>query len=223
MLHRVIISGLLLVVFSSFVNSLQAEEKYEPSRWESTIAKFKAMDKEKFPAKGQILFIGSSSIKGWNLKKSFPKFDTINRGFGGSHVEDSVYYADQIVLPYQPKTIVMYAGDNDINHGYSVERVSADFDKFVAIVHKELPKTKIIFVAIKPSIKRWELVEKMRAANTLVRKTCEADQRLVFLDIDGPSLGKDGKPRKELFKEDGLHLNEKGYKIWNNLLRPHIK
>jgi len=99
----------------------------------------------------------------------------------------------------------------------------ADYRQFVAKVHAKLPKTRIVFVAIKPSISRWRLVEKMRAANSLIKAEADADDRLVFLDIDRPMIGDDGKPREELFKSDGLHLNPTGYELWSDLLRPHLK
>ena len=194
-----------------------------PERWEKHIRAFEARDKKSPPPKGEILFVGSSSIVGWNTKKWFPDLKTINRGFGGSDVSDSLHFADRIILPYRPRTIVLYAGDNDIARGKSPQRVLADYKALVAKVHAALPRTRIVFVPIKPSLARWKLVGKMREANALIRAVTEADERLGYVDIDTPMIGADGRPRGELFKKDGLHLNEAGYKLWSSLLRPHLK
>lgn len=200
-----------------------AEEATDPhAKWEPAIAKFEAADAANPPEKGGVLFVGSSSIRLWDLDKSFPKLGAINRGFGGSEIADSTYFADRIVTKYEPRTIVLYAGDNDVAKGKSPERVHADFGAFVKRVRGTLPRTKIVYIAIKPSLSRWKLVEKMRKANAMIAADCAADELLVFVDIDTPMLGDDGKPRPELFKDDGLHLNKKGYALWAELIRPHV-
>jgi lysophospholipase L1-like esterase len=204
------------------------EEKAKPAvkpedRWESAIAAFEARDKKKPPPKDGILFVGSSSIVGWDVAKSFPGLPVINRGVGGSQIADSVRYAERIVLPHRPKIVVFYAGDNDLAAGKSPQQVAADYRAFVKKVHDALPKTRIVYVGIKPSIARWKLVDKVREANSLIRGAVEKDPRLVFVDVEKPMLGADGKPRGELFKPDGLHMNADGYKVWNELVGPHLK
>ncbi len=192
------------------------------ARWESAIEKFEQADAKNPPEKGGVLFVGSSSIRLWKLDESFPKLGAANRGFGGSEIADSTHFADRIVTKHEPRVVVLYAGDNDVAKGKSPERVHGDFNAFVKTVHAELPETRIVYVAIKPSIKRWSLVGKMRRANALIAKECEKDDRLAFVDVDRPMLGDDGKPRAELFLADGLHLNEKGYALWTKLVRPHL-
>ena len=197
--------------------------KFHPTRWEETIKKFEAADKQSPPAPGGALFIGSSSIRMWNLAKHFPEEkNAINRGFGGSHMADSTHYAERIAIPYQPRVIFIYAGDNDINGGKTPQRVLSDYQAFVKKIHAKLPETRIVYIAIKPSIARWKLVDKMREANALIRKEAESDKRLAFIDIDTPMIGDDGKPREEFFIKDGLHLSEAGYKIWSDLVRPYL-
>jgi len=191
-------------------------------RWESAIACFEDLDKQKPPPKDGILFVGSSSIVGWDVAKSFPGLPVINRGFGGSQIADSVHYAERLVLPHRPKIVVFYAGDNDIASGKTPQKVLADYQAFVKKVHDALPKTRIVYVGIKPSLARWKLIDKIREANGLIRVVVEKDPRLVFVDVEKPMLGDDGKPRDELFKADGLHLNAEGYKLWNELLAPHL-
>jgi lysophospholipase L1-like esterase len=194
----------------------------EENRWESKIRQFEAQDRREMPPEGGILFVGSSSIVGWKLDESFPGLPVINRGFGGSHLADCVHFIDRIVLPYRPMIIVLYAGDNDVAAGKSPERVLRDYREFVKRVHDALPETRIVFIAIKPSIRRWNLVEKMREANRRIRAVTEKDDRLAYVDIDRPMIGDDGKPRPELFKPDGLHLNAEGYKLWSARVLPHL-
>jgi len=200
-----------------------AETKRAANRWEHHIQRFEQQDAGQFPPEGAVLFLGSSSIVGWDLDKWFPDLETINRGFGGSEISDSIHFADRIVIPYKPRTIVFYAGDNDIAHNKTPERVATDFRRFAAKIHAALPKTRIVFVAVKPSIRRWALVDKMRAANAGIRDLCEKDERLVFVDIDTPMIGENGKPKPDLFRDDGLHLNPAGYRLWSDLVRPHLK
>jgi len=201
----------------------EAQEANPSARWESAIREFEKADNASPPAKGGVLFIGSSSIKRWNLDETFPgKTDYINRGFGGSQIADSIYFADRILIPYKPRAVVLYAGDNDLAKGKSPKQVAADFAEFVKTVHAELPKTKIIFVAIKPSLARWGIVDKVRAANKMIAKQCKQSELLAFVDIDKPMLGDDGKPRESLFVSDGLHLSKEGYALWVSLMAPHI-
>ena len=195
----------------------------EESRWEKTIQAFERRDVENPPPKGEILFIGSSSIRLWKTSEDFPEFTIINRGFGGSQTADSVEFANRIAIPYAPRLVVLYAGDNDISSGKSPEQVLEDTKTFFAVLHEALPDTRIVYVAIKPSLARWRLVEKMRAANALIRAHCETDARLEFVDIDTPMLGDDGKPREELFIQDGLHLSREGYDLWNSIIRPYLR
>jgi len=201
----------------------RADEKPTPSRWESAVAAFEKQDLEKPPAKNGILFVGSSSIRFWNLPKSFPELSAINRGFGGSELADSVRFAPRLVLKHEPRLVVLYAGDNDIGAGKSPEQVAADFRAFATIVHQGLPDTKVIYLSIKPSVLRWKLWPKMQQANGLIEAYCKEEKGLTFVDITKAMLGEDGKPRRELFAGDGLHLNEKGYALWASVLKPYLK
>jgi lysophospholipase L1-like esterase len=192
-------------------------------QWEKAIRAFEEQDRQQPPPENAILFAGSSSIRVWDLKKYFPQLAAINRGFGGSKIAECAYFADRIVLPYKPSTIVFYAGDNDIASGVSPEQVFEDFKAFAAKVHAALPGTRIIFISIKPSPARWALVDKMREANKLIRAFVQTDKRLTYVDVEPAMLGPDGKPRKELFVSDGLHLNADGYALWTSLVTPYVK
>lgn len=190
--------------------------------WESTIAAFEAADRVSPPPKGEIVFVGSSTIRMWDTARAFPDLTIINRGFGGSELSDAIRYVDRIVTPYQPRLVVVYAGDNDISGGLLSEQLAVDFERFVQRVHARLPQTRILFIGVKPSLLRWTQVYRMRAANEIIRAFCERDERLAFLDFDSVMLGWDEKPRKELFLEDGLHLSAQGYQIWNTVIRPYL-
>ena len=191
-------------------------------QWESAIAAFEAADKASPPPKGEIVFVGSSTIRLWDVGHSFPDLKIINRGFGGSELADSVRYADRIVIPYEPRLVVVYAGDNDISGGLLSEQVAVEFERFVRKVHAKLPQTRILYIAVKPSLLRWTQVYRMRSANEIIRAFCERDERLAFLDFDNVMLGWDEKPRPELFVADGLHLSAEGYRLWSTVIRPYL-
>ena len=193
------------------------------SRWEKAISAFEKQDRQQPPPKNAVLFVGSSSIRLWKLSEYFPKEKLINRGFGGSEIADSNHFADRIILKHQPRTVVLYAGDNDIAKGKTVKRVTADFRTFVKTVRGNLPDVNILFIAIKPSIKRWNLSETMLAANREIQSICDDGDRLSFVDIWKPMLGDDGRPRTGLFAKDGLHLNGDGYKLWTKVLKSHLE
>ena len=194
-----------------------------PERWEKDIQAFETADRENPPKPGGIVFVGSSSIRKWDtLQQDFPGHQVLNRGFGGSEMSDAVHFADRIVLPCKPRMVVVYAGDNDISRDETPARVAADFDALVKKIHRALPETRIGFIAIKPSLKRWELREPMQEANARIRRRCQQDARLVYLDVWKPMLGPDGTPREALFVKDGLHLSPEGYRVWREVVAPHL-
>ena len=194
------------------------------AKWEKEISAFEASDKTNPPPREPILFVGSSSIRLWkSLAAAFSAHKVINRGFGGSQIDDSIALADRIIVPYQPKLIVFYAGDNAIANGKSPDQVFADFQTFVNKVHRALPKTRIAFISIKPSPSRWNLADKQKAANQLIKALCEKEKQLSYIDVFTPMLGANGEPRPELFVDDKLHLNAKGYELWESVIRPCLK
>lgn len=194
------------------------------AKWEKAIAAFEASDRTNPPPCGAIVFVGSSSIRLWKtMEQDFPEHRVINRGFGGSQIADATAFASRIILPYQPRMVVLYAGDNDIAAGKPPEQVLADFRAFVRTLHRADPQLRVACIAIKPSLKRWNLVGQGRAANRRIADFCRKDSRLIFIDIATPMLGADGRPRQELFVEDGLHMTPAGYAIWRDAVRPHLR
>ncbi len=191
--------------------------------WEETIKNFEDWDrKNSFPANA-VLFVGSSSIRLWPTRECFAGLELINRGFGGSKIYEVNYFTNRIVLPYKPKMIVFYAGDNDIAGDMSAQQVFEDYQKFVKLVHSDLPDTRIIFISIKPCRSRWSYWPVMVEANKLIREFSDKDTRLFYFDGAAPLLDDKGEPKDELFLDDKLHLNSKGYDVWTKLLRPTIE
>jgi lysophospholipase L1-like esterase len=190
-------------------------------RWEREVAAFEAADRASAPNKGEIVFVGSSTIRLWDLNASFPDLTTINRGIISSEMSDAVRLVDRIVTPYAPRVVVVYAGDNDIM-GITSEQITINFERFVRAVHTRLPTARILYIGIKPSPLRWGQVDRMRAANAMIEQFCERDDRLGFVDVDHALLGWDEKPRPDLYVEDGLHLSAAGYQILTTLVRPFL-
>jgi len=193
-----------------------------PSQWRADIAAFVAHDRSYPPPQHGVLFIGSSSIRFWapTLATDFPGVPVIDRGFGGSAIADSTYYADRIVVPYHPALIVMYAGDNDIAEGLSPSGVAADFRAFVARVRHDLPHVPVVYISIKPSLARWSLWPRMREANRLILQWAATQRGVDYVDVASRMLQADGRPRAALFRPDGLHMTPAGYALWIAALKP---
>lgn len=202
--------------------SAQDSESYK--RWEKEIAAFAEIDRKQTPPENAILFTGSSSIRMWTtLGQDFPSIRFINRGFGGSHFEELLHFAPQIVLPYKPKLIVVYSGENDIVSGQSAENVLADFKAFVAFRDKNLPLTPIVYISMKPSILRLAEWPEMKRGNDLIKAEIANHKRVRYADLASKMLGPDGKPLPDIFLFDNLHMNAKGYAIWREHLAPFLK
>ena len=212
--------GLALVLSPALARAADTNQSHH-LQYEPAIRAFEAADQTNPPPRGAVLFIGSSSIRKWtNAPAQFPAHQIINRGFGGSHLSDSVAFAERIVLPYRPRVVVLYAGDNDIAADKSPEVVLADFKTFVAKIHAALPETRIAFLAIKPSPSRMKFLAQIKSANRLIREFIAGNPKLVHVDVFTPMLGADGQPRAELFASDRLHLNDDGYKLWAGIVGP---
>lgn len=217
---------LFVAVLLSCANfGLQAQTKpvHPSQRWEKTIATFEDADKKSPPPQNAILFIGASGIARWKtLAQDFPGQTVINRGFGGSQIEDSIYYADRIIIPYHPRMIVFQAGGNDLNSGKSPERVAKDFEAFVAKVRGALPAVRICYLGVGPSPRRWAQREKQQQANRLIQDIIAQGKNMVFIDSWASFLGPDGMPNDGLFVEDKLHHNAEGYRIRTRFVEPFL-
>ena len=199
------------------VSPVLSQPKERP--FQKDIQAFARQDSLQVPPQEPILFIGSSSFTFWKeVQKDFPGYTILNRGFGGSHISDVNYYFNSIVAIYKPRIIVLYAGDNDIASKKTPEQVLADYKDFVTLVHRDLPKTKLIYLPIKPSPSRRSMWKNMKQANSLIKMYIESDKTQYYSDTATPMLDITGKPYSDLFVSDSLHLSEKGYDLWSKVL-----
>jgi lysophospholipase L1-like esterase len=193
-------------------------------RLELEIRAFEASDRAAMPAPSGIVFVGSSSIRLWrSLAADFPGLPVLNRGFGGSTLPEVNHYLSRIVLPYHPRTIVLYAGDNDIALGRSPRQIVDDYRAFVKRVRDSLPRVRIVVIGIKPSPSRWKLADLQREANRLVREVVARDTLQSFVDVFAPMLGDNGRPQPSFFVADSLHMTPAGYSVWRTQVAPHVR
>ena len=212
----------IAVFLSFFLGAAVFAQTVVPPFWVE-IQAFKKGDSVQPPPKHAILFVGSSSFQKWtDVQAYFPNDTIINRGFGGSSLPDLIRYADAVIVPYQPKQVVIYCGDNDLAASDTVtaQTVYQRFVQLFGIIRSQLPQTAIAFVSIKPSPSRAQLMPKMKEANALIKAFLQTKPKTAFVDIFSPMLLPDGRPKPELFLEDSLHMNANGYKIWQKELQP---
>jgi lysophospholipase L1-like esterase len=195
-----------------------------PDKWAADIDRFIATDAGQPPQEGAVVFVGSSSIVFWTtLAEDFPGVTSINRGFGGSELADAVFYADRIVIPYHPRIVVLYDGENDLWNGKTPETVASEFKAFCAKLRAAQPETKLLYLAIKESPSRATIREQVFEANKLIAADCAMEARCTYVDVATPLLDSKGRPRPELFRDDQLHLAPAGYAIWTKVLAPYLK
>lgn len=211
-----------LIIFLLFAVTIsQAQEP----RFINEIRYFKKLDSLKFPPKNAIVFIGSSSFTRWkDVASYFPNHTIINRGFGGSSLPDVINYIPDIVFPYQPKQVVIYCGENDFTAAGGIEAsvVVNRVKELVALIRSQYPKIPIAFVSIKPSPSREKYFTKMKEANAAIKKWMKKKKRnLQFINVFDAMFNDDGT-LKDLFVEDKLHMNAKGYAIWQKIMEPYL-
>ena len=199
-----------------------AAEYPDPERFRPAIDAFLAADAEAPPPKGAIVATGSSSMRGWHdrIAEDLAPLTIIPRGFGGSNMKDVRHFLDELVLRHEPRAVLLYEGDNDAAAGATPEEILAHFDAIAAGIHEVLPRTRIYILAVKPSIRRWNLWDTMSATNAMLADRAGKDAHLTFIDVATPMLGEDGKPLPEIFVADNLHMNDAGYDIWRDTVRP---
>jgi lysophospholipase L1-like esterase len=213
------LTGLFFLLFTFYFAAAQP--------FAADIAAFKKQDSLSFPPVNTILFVGSSSFTNWkDVQDYFPKQKIINRGFGGSSLTDVTRYENDIIFPYKPKQIVIYCGENDIA-GDSAVTGKTVFERFKQLyndIRIHTVNVPIVYISMKPSPARWNLKNKMMEGNRLIQKFLKSRNRnAVFVDVWKTMLGPDAKPMEDLFVEDMLHMNKKGYAIWQKLIEPYLK
>ena len=214
----------LITLFATVIlsaNSLTAKADPDPARFSNAIATFEKEDAGRKPVADLTLFTGSSSIRMWkSLTTDFPDRKVLNRGFGGSHISDVLNHFEVVVSRHKPKAIVLYCGENDLWSGKPPKQVFTAFLEFVRRVHALDSKTKIHYLAAKPSPKRFEKWGIYQTCNSLISDHSAKDKRLHFVDVSKVMLGKNGQPLPDIWLKDKLHMNATGYARWTKFLRP---
>ena len=194
--------------------------------FEKEIIAFEAKDSVNKPVTGQILLYGSSTIRFWascDTDFACKNLKVVNRGFGGSQTHEANMYFDRVVVPQKPKYIFFYEGDNDINAGKSVDSVFLEYKTFVQKVKTQLPKTRVILFAVKPSPSRIQYFDKQKELNNRLWQWVKSEKGIYFIDVFRRMLDKDGKPDPSLFRPDMLHMKPEGYAIWTKEVQKLLK
>jgi lysophospholipase L1-like esterase len=182
---------------------------------------FKQKDSVQFPAANQVLFIGSSSFTLWkDVQEYFPQHKILNRAFGGSTLVDLIRFRYEVIYPYQPKQIVIYCGENDFaaSDTVTVEIVMQRFKTLYNLVRAKYASVPLLYVSMKPSPSRVHLLSKYKEANKQIETFLKKEKKSAFADVFYPMLKADGTVMDDIFKEDNLHMNAKGYAIWKKVL-----
>jgi len=196
----------------------------KPAFW-NDIQQFRKQDSVQPPPSNAILFVGSSSFTRWtDVQNYFPGYTIINRGFGGSTLVDVLRYEEDVIFKYNPKQVLIYCGENDFASSDTITPTTV-FNRFKTLfseIRTVYPKVPIAYISMKPSPSRWNLRDKFMTGNHLIEDYLKKQKNAQFISVWKPMLGSDGKPKKELFVEDNLHMNAQGYAIWQKIIQPTL-
>jgi len=197
------------------------------SKWESEIAAYEELDRESPVEPDGVVLLGSSNIRLWNtLADDFPGMNVVNRGVGGCRLEELAVFAPRLLAAVKPRVILVSAGTNDIASGATTDSIRESFMRFVTAVRRDHPDAAIVFLAIAPSVKRWDQVERQQEANAAIKQVIENEARdgdLVYLDANAAFLGPDGQPAAECFLDDMQHPSTIGNARRAELIRPVLR
>jgi hypothetical protein len=219
----VVEAALALVLVSLAVWFVLLLRMQQADFWEFQIRAFEKADQVRPPQPGAVLFVGSSSIRYWRtLERDMAPLPVLNRGFGGSHLDHVLHYAQRTVLPYRPRAVVLYAGENDLSwpSRKTPDTVFQDFQHFVQLLQARLPGTRIYLLAIKRAWIRRGRWPAMEQANRLIQEFAVGCPGVTFVDTCSPMLDARGKPRPEYLPWYRIHLTPQGYALWASILRP---
>lgn len=212
------ISIILAILFGFLVTQAQVKQRFD-----NAMVDFKKIDQQKNTPKGGILFIGSSSFTFWkDLENTFSSYQAINRGFGGSTLAEVIYYADDILYPYQPRQVIIYCGENDIAEGNSPEITVDRFKTLFNLTRKHLPQAQISFISMKPSVAREKMMPQFSYANQLIERFLADQPNTSYINVYDAMLQDNKRPMTDIFVGDNLHMNAKGYAIWTKIITPYL-
>jgi lysophospholipase L1-like esterase len=213
---------ILLVIVSLWSSSfIIAQSK---PRFDNDVQTIRQYDKIYAPPKNPILFVGSSSVRVWSdLERTFAVYVVLNRGLGGTVINEITYYINDLIIPYHPRQIFLYVGENDLPDGKATsDSILNRTKRLLTLIRGKLPNVPIVYISMKPSPSREKYLDKMVLANRLIRNYISTQKGMHFIDVYSRMLTPDGKPKPELFRADRLHMNPQGYDIWIKEIKPYL-
>lgn len=215
---------LYITLFTLFMlpASVQAADYPDPTAWEYIIGGFALEDEIIGDRHGLIVATGSSSMRFWDhrIHKDLAPLPIISRGFGGSNMNDVVHYLDELVLKHKPRAVLLYEGDNDVAQGVPVPLIIDTFNTAFSRIHDADPDIRIYVLSVKPSISRTAMWTTMQEVNRALQKLAASNDKIIYIDVATPMLNSDGSIKPDLFVSDQLHMNQKGYNLWRDIVRP---
>lgn len=213
---------LIVIIFLTFATLFSNAQ--DPNRLKNDINELSGKEYNFSNDKKLVVFAGSSSIRMWkDVQSYFPEYNVINNGFGGSQFSDLIYFYDELILKPKPEILFIYEGDNDINDKKKPGKIIKDAKQLTVKINKDLPETQIIFISPKPSLARVNLKNEYIKFNKKLKRFCKKQGNIGFADVWSPMLDEKGNVFKDVFIEDGLHMNKKGYDIWGNVIGGFLK
>ena len=216
------VAVLLVLALGCATLAAAQTQTIDPTRFEEAIQAFEAEDAAMMPPEGAIVVTGSSSIRRWHpsLKQDLAPLTVIPRGFGGSTMQDVEHFLDRIVLPYKPRAVVIYEGDNDTGaYGVPPAGIAGRLESIVDRIHAVLPDTRVYVMSVKPSLARVAAWDKAQETNVLYQRLAHSNDLVSYIDVANPFLQSNGTVMDDIFIDDGLHLNEKGTRIWASTIK----
>ncbi|MGM0620114.1 MAG: GDSL-type esterase/lipase family protein [Bacteroidota bacterium] len=211
--------GVVVLLFGVF--NLNAQN---PNRFNNEIEKLIQKEYQFEPGKKLTLFAGSSSVRMWkDVADYFPEYNVINNGFGGSHFSDLIYFYEELIPQYNPDYLFIYEGDNDIADDEKPRKILKEAKLLVGMIQEDLPQTKVVLISAKPSVARWEYSKKYNRLNRKLKRLCKKTDNLEFADVWSAMLDENGQVFTDVFLDDNLHMNKKGYDIWGEVIGGVLK
>lgn len=215
------INRILLILYLFGTLNLSAQD---PNRFKKEVDQLFNKEYNFSPDKKLVIFTGSSSVRMWkDVQTYFPEFNIINNGFGGSQFSDLIYFYDQLIKNKRPEILFIYEGDNDIASNKKPRHILKEAKIITSKIQGDLPQTKIVYISPKPSLARVQLKKKYIKLNKKLNRFCKKTKNVEFADVFYPMLDTDGNVFQDIFLDDGLHMNKKGYDIWGNVIKDFLQ